>query len=89
MLTLLIRFWPVLLPLILYGLWQFSRRRKAHKAGEEKPRWRDGPWFWAVLATLGLAIGCLMFWGFQNEEIKGTYIPPQLINGKIVPGHVE
>lgn len=84
----LLEFWPVFIPLLLYVAWQTRRRRHAHRRGEDKPNWLDGPWYWAVLATLALAIVVFLWWGFGSDAAQGKYIPPHLENGAVVPGHV-
>ncbi len=52
-------------------------------------RFRDGPWYWAVLSSLLLAVVCFIFLG--GEAVQGTtgdYIPPHMENGQVVPGQV-
>jgi hypothetical protein len=85
----LFRFWPVLVPLILYWVWQVVVRRRAVKAGKTPPRFSDGPWYWAVLASLLTALGCFLLIGATIENNKGRYVPPHMEDGKLVPGRVE
>ena len=83
------RFWPVLMPFLVYALWMLKMRGRARKAGEPLPRFRDGPWFWAVVATFGVAIAMFIVFGVSAREgIRGDYTPPHMENGKIIPGHV-
>ena len=83
------RFWPVFIPLLVYWLWHANNKRNAKKAGKEPPHFRDGPWYWAVIASLLTAMGCFLFLGVSHEKNDGRYVPPRLEDGNIVPGHVE
>ncbi len=83
------RFWPVLIPLLVYWLWHWHIGRKAVKAGQPKPHFRDGPWFWAVLASLVVAMGCFVVLGLNIDGQKGEYTPPHMEGGVLVPGHVS
>lgn len=86
----LLRFWPVLVPLIAYIAWMMSVRNKARKAGDPLPRFfKDGPWFWTLVCSLSIAIVIFIFFGLNIEGGKGEYIPPHMENGKIVPGQVQ
>ena len=90
MLKLLIfRFWPVFIPIIVYWLWHQTVMRKAVKAGKPAPLFRDGPWYWLLLASLAMGVLCFVLWSASAEKIKGHYIPPHMENGVLVPGHVE
>lgn len=91
MLKLLItRFWPVLVPILLYVAWLWYVRRKAAKAGETQPTFFDGPWLWAVMASLLLCIGGFIMLGLTQEGLsEGHYVPAKLVGGKIMPGHAE
>lgn len=86
---LLFRLWPALLPLAIYWLWHLQAKRRARKEGKEIPRFRDGPLYWAIIASLATAILCFLFLGISHEKNDGIYIPPRVENGKIIPGHVE
>lgn len=86
---LLFRFWPVFLPILAYLLWLAVQRSKVAKAGEKKPSFFDGPWFWTVMASLLTAGVCFLFFGSTADPVKGEYVPPQVIDGVIVPGHVR
>jgi hypothetical protein len=85
----ILRFWPVLIPLIVYWLWIRNVRRKALAAGKSAPLFREGPWYWAVLASLLTAALCFVLLGLSEKPVKGDYVPPHLENGKIIPGHTE
>lgn len=86
----LFRFWPVLIPLIAYWLWWRMVGRKATIDGKPVMRFRDGPWYWAVLSSLLIAVACFIFLGQEaTRGTTGNYIPPHMENGAIVPGQVE
>ena len=85
----LFRFWPVLIPLLVYLLWYWNTGRKAVKAGSEKPKFRDGPWFWIVLSSLFIGFACFLFLGVTIKGTKGEYEPPHMENGVLVPGQVK
>lgn len=85
----LFRFWPVLVPLLVYWLWLLLVRRRAVKEGKPKPRFSDGPWFWAVLCSLAVGLLCFLYLGMSAQGTTGDYTPPQFKDGKIVPGTVS
>lgn len=85
----LFRFWPVLIPLVVYMLWHRMVCRRAEKAGKERPDFRDGPWYWAVLSSLLIALLCFLILGMSQGEDRGTYVPPHMDHGKLVPAEVE
>lgn len=83
------RFWPVLIPLLAYWLWLILVRRKAEKTGLPKPGFRDGPWYWAVLASLLTGVGCFIYVVTTVEGGRGTYVPPHLEGERLIPGQVR
>lgn len=85
----LFRFWPVLIPLLVYLVWMRKVQDRARVAGQPIPRFRDGPWFKAVVASLITGIAIFLFFGLTQKSVKGDYIPPRLEGGKIVEGHVQ
>lgn len=85
----LFRFWPVLIPLIGYWLWWRMVGCKATIDGQPVRNFRDGPWYWAVLASLLVAVGCFALLGEEaTQGTTGTYIPPHMENGTVVPGQI-
>ncbi len=85
----LFRFWPVVIPLVVYWLWLETARRKARKTGAPVPLFRDGPWYWIIFSTLSIAVLCFLFLASGLHENKGNYVPPHMEGGKLLPGHVE
>lgn len=81
---------PIVLPALLYALWMTAERRRADAAGaEEKPRWGDAPWVWLLLLGAFFAVvvavaGALL----GGDPAGGVYVPPELRDGKVIPGHV-
>lgn len=83
------RFWPALLPLVIYIIWHRLAVRRAKKAGKPVPHFRDGPIYWMVMSCLVIAVLCFALLGFDMEAQRGDYVPPSLQNGMVVPGYVE
>jgi hypothetical protein len=78
---------PLLLPTGLYLLWAVSigQTETARTASE----WRALPWAWLMIAGVILAIIALFAVVEIGGNKEGTYVPPHLENGQVVPGHVE
>lgn len=86
---LLFRFWPVFLPLLVYWIWLRRARKLAAAKGEPLPRFSDGPWAWAVIASMGIAVVCFLVLGGSHGTEQGTYVPAHMENGQLVPGQVK
>jgi hypothetical protein len=87
---LLFRFWPIWIPLIIYWLWWRWVGRKATIDGKSTMRFRDGPWYWAVISSLVIAVLCFVLFGETAiQGGKGNYTPPHMENGALVPGKVR
>ena len=88
--VLLTQVFPLLLPIVIYLLWLRAARRRATAAGSTNPRWQDAPWTLMVASgLLVLIVGMVGLAVFTGEEPGGTYVPPHVVDGVIVPGHVE
>ena len=78
---------PLLLPTVLYFAW--LRATRCLEAGDAMA-WRNIPWVW--LAAIGVALTALVLFvvtvGFGTAT-PGTYVPPHVENGRIVPGYIE
>lgn len=85
----LFRFWPALIPLLLYVLWFFLVRRKAVMSGRVPPRFGDGPIYWVLISTLLIAALCLAALGVSQQAVKGEYIPPHMDHGRLMPSQVR
>ncbi|MDX2095754.1 MAG: hypothetical protein SFW64_07455, partial [Alphaproteobacteria bacterium] len=57
--------------------------------GRPALRFRDGPWYWAVLASLLTAMGCFFVMGATIEAHKGDYIPPRIEGDRVIPGRIN
>ncbi|MEZ5690070.1 MAG: hypothetical protein R3D71_00200 [Rickettsiales bacterium] len=84
----LFRFYPVLLPLLIYYIWLYFMRRKARKNGDKIPQFRDGPVFLLLISSLVIAILCFLFIAFSTEGKKGNYIPPHMEGDSLIPGQI-
>lgn len=86
----LFRFYPVLLPLILYLLWFYFIRRRAMKKGEELPKFSDAPIFLLLMSSFIIAIICFIFLALSINENshKGSYQPPHMEGEKLIPAQV-
>lgn len=85
----LLRFWPVLIPLVVYIVWMIRVRNHARRAGEKPPHFGEGPWFWAIVVSLGIGVVMFVVLGLSHEGNQGAYVPPHMEGGRIVPGEVR
>ena len=85
----ILRFWPVFIPLLVYIIWMIRVRKVARKVGDPLPDFRDGPWFWALIATLCVAVIMFISLGLSKESVTGEYVPPHVEDGKMIPGKVQ
>ncbi len=57
---------------------------------DHRPHWTQGPWLWVLVGTLILLIIGLIGFATPNGVEPGQkYVPPTMVDGEIVPGHVE
>jgi hypothetical protein len=78
---------PLLLPTALYMVWAASIGR-GELAGAAA-NWRALPWTWLLIAGALLVVVVLVAVVEIGGVKDGSYIPPHLENGEVVPGHVE
>ncbi len=81
---------PFLLPIATYSVWVWWRTRYAAAHGGEAPAFEKGPWPMLLFAGAVLALVVLGFTAFldSNSPDEGDYVPPRVVNGEIVPGHI-
>lgn len=73
---------PLALPTVLYLIWV--------RLAQGGFGWRLVPLVWA--AGAGAALLALVLFTVTvhfGTSTRGTYVPPQWRNGRIVPGHIE
>jgi hypothetical protein len=78
---------PLVLPTVLYVLWSGSLGRIGQPGQEAE--WRALPWTWLAAIGIILAGGVVIAVVQIGGSRGGTYIPPHVENGVVVPGHVE
>lgn len=87
---------PLFAPTLAYAFWLALRRRPADEgpdgpdAAAAVPE-RGAPWVWlgatgiVLVAVVAVVLGMTRSLG----EPGGTYVAPRVIDGRIVPGHVD
>jgi hypothetical protein len=76
-----------LLPTAMYAAYVLLMRRRATTAGEAL---NDAPLVWLFIAGAVLVVTTLVFYGSTSGGKPGqVYIPPQVKNGRIEPGHMQ
>lgn len=81
---------PFLAPTIMYLVWMKIRRDRirARNDGTPLPEWEKLPWPWLIGSGSVLVIIGFVFFGLQTEAKRDQiYVPPQMIDGELVPGH--
>jgi len=89
---------PLVLPTAVYLLWMrlthwSPGRSQGSEQGLERGepvRWSALPWVWlAAAGALLLALVLFVVTVHFGNPQPGTYEPPRMENGRIVPGHIE
>lgn len=91
MLKVLIKFWPILIPFVIFVVWYFKHKKKS--GGESKKKIRNerikaftvATFCSFLIALLMVIIGMI----FNKEQNGGVYVPPKFKDGKIIPAHKE
>ena len=77
---------PLIAPTALYLLWSVTLGRA--KPGEPETNLWNLPWIWLVLAG-ALCVAAILLAVIQfGGGGEGTYVPPHLSHGTVVPGHI-
>jgi len=90
---------PLLLPTAAYFLWLWLMRRYSGARGgdagaaggaeDEGAETKPVPWLWLALAGLVLMAITLFALALRGGNTPGgTYVPPHIEDGRIVPGRV-
>jgi hypothetical protein len=79
---------PFVLPLGLYLFWFMRAQRAAEAAGLAAPKLGDVPWPWLVAIAVLLLIAAVGAFETMSGGPGGTYEPPHIIDGQIVPGRI-
>ncbi len=75
---------PLLAPFVLYAVYARLTRRANPEAVLQTP------WYWLVAVGLGLTITTLIVTAtLTGSDPSGTYIPPRMEDGRIVPSEVR
>ncbi len=82
---------PLVLPTVLYLIWVIFIRKPGPDGDGDVPHWlRHGPWLWLIAAGIALmAIVLAVAAWLTGGDPGGTYVPPRLENGRVVPGRIE
>ncbi|HEY5048115.1 MAG TPA: DUF6111 family protein [Rhizomicrobium sp.] len=71
-----------LLPFILYYVFLFFTRRL--------PARTLTPWTLLAIAGLALVAASFVYLGLtEGDSTRGAYVPAHVVDGRVVPGHVE
>lgn len=74
-----------LLPFIVYAFWLYFTRRLVNRVENWRPHV-----FWLVIAGLALTIAAFVTMAaFSGAPPDGTYTPPQIKDGVVIPGEIK
>ena len=77
---------PFLLPFGAY----FTYVALARRAEAKGIKWQEAPWVPLAIAGFTLVIASFLATGLlTGSDPAGTYVPPHMEGGRVVPGHVK
>lgn len=82
----LAKFWPTIIPSIIYFLWLLYIKKK-FKAAKNKSTKKQ--LIITIWATIIVTIICMASYFYFAENSGQTYIPSKFEDGKFVPGRME
>ncbi len=87
---LILKLWPVLVPLTLYYAWKKYINYRLKQGEEVSLHVQRKAWLFTCICTLATLIICFIAWGLMQpiEETSGRYVPAHIKDGQIVPAHV-
>jgi hypothetical protein len=71
-------------PFAIYGLYYLLTRQRMAANAPQTP--------WSTLFIVGLSLVALSFVYVgltEGESTSGVYVPAHVVNGEVVPGHIE
>jgi hypothetical protein len=72
-----------LVPFAIYGVYLLLVLR-------QRPTRPPTPWALLFIVGLVLFVASFIYVGLtEGETTKGVYVAPHVVNGKVIPGHVE
>jgi hypothetical protein len=82
---------PIVLPSLVYAAWLVYENRRVAKGGKGTTRrLEEGPWAWLIAGGLVLAVaGAIAAAALSGRGREGTYVPPRVEDGRVVPGRLE
>lgn len=90
MISMLIKFWPALIPVTLYVIWMIWRRRKAVRLGAVPPSWFDGNGLWVACASLITMVACFVWLALHSPiNTDPHYQPARFKDGKLIDGTLD
>ena len=69
---------PLLAPTAIYFLWLYTIGRVGERT----------PWTWLIVGGLVAAAVALVIVGVGSGSRSGTYVPPHVEDGRLVPGQI-
>lgn len=80
----------LLAPAVLFFIYLVIARKIRLSKSEAAKALRDFPWVWLLSAGLTLMAASLIVLSLSSGEDRGgTYVPPHMEDGKVVPAKVE
>ncbi|MCP5362066.1 MAG: hypothetical protein H6908_05485 [Hyphomicrobiales bacterium] len=84
MYKLFLKFWPALIPIMLYVMWRLMvRYRRVQGEDEALAEHTAKVWIWTLLSSIAIlliSVGYMLFSESPREE--GTHVPVQYEDGK-------
>lgn len=88
MIKILIKFWPIFIPIAIYIVW-FLFFRKKKEASEKISELESRLWIMALSASLVIALVTIIILIFSTEGNKGSaYKPAEYKDGHLIPGEI-
>lgn len=79
---LLLRFWPALLPFVVYWIWMRKKNKEAVLSGEKPKGFFEGPWWIPLSWTFGFVILGFLWLGLSQEaDAPYHYRPYEVHHG--------